>query len=136
VLNAFGMQAVDAVADQVARQVDELLGKKRSQRKGKRAQLENRGEPKAEVPATCLCNSEIPSQKILLNGNEMTFVALPLIFKTFWESKKKPSDIVNKEIMNMVKIYNEIKPEQEAEVLRAISHEYALYCQKYEVRHE
>src|SRR5512135_1533482 len=78
-LNSAGMRAVDLAAEQVAGEVDALLGKAWSRRDGKFAQ-----EPeKLEAAATCSCGSGIPIQKVIVGGQEKTLVALPLIFDHF-----------------------------------------------------
>jgi len=133
-LNKAGFQAVELVAGQVAGQVDELLGKAWSRREGKFTETARKGEPKEEVVTTCACGSGIPIQKIHVNGKEKTFIALPLIFQTFLESKKTPSESVIGEIMDMVKIYNGIEPAEEAVVFQAVYREYVAYCQKHKVK--
>jgi hypothetical protein len=111
-LNAAGMQAVERTAELAAAKVDDLLGKSWSRREGKFA-----GEPaQEEVVATCTCGSApatpcgsgIPIQKVIVNGQEMTLVALPAIFQNFFQQEKAPGNEVAHEIMEMVKIYNGI----------------------------
>jgi hypothetical protein len=127
-LDAAGLQAVDRVADEVAAQVDTLLG---------RVWNRSRGEfkepaPQEEVVATCSCGSGIPIQTIRLDGKEVTLIALPLIFKSFHEEQKPPSDAVGVELLEMVKIYNAIEPADEAAARLTVLAEYALYCRKHE----
>jgi uncharacterized metal-binding protein len=135
-LNQAGLQAVEAVAEQVAAQVDELLGKGWSRRDGAFTQTGKSEEPKEEVVATCACGSGIPIQKLNINGKEMTLVALPLIFQNFWEAKKPLSEPVLDEMMEMIKIYNRIEPADELPVRQEIEREYPTYCQKHPVQHE
>ena len=105
-LNAAGMQAVERTADLAASKVDELLGKAWSRREGKFA-----GEPaQEEGVATCSCGSGIPIQKVQVNGQEMTLVALPLIFQNLFQQGKTPGNDAADEMMAMVKIYNAINP--------------------------
>jgi uncharacterized metal-binding protein len=130
-LNPAGIQAVDKVANQIAGQVDELLGKAWSRSRGEFAEHAPETEPAEEVTATCSCGSGIPIQKVTINGREMTLVALPLIFQNAWEAQKTPSDAVARGIMDTVKIYNAIDPAEEAEVYQAVCREYAAYCQKH-----
>jgi uncharacterized metal-binding protein len=135
-LNDAGMQAVDAAAEQVAEQVDELLGKGWNRREGKFFQPEGKAEAPQEVVATCSCGSGIPIQKIKVDGKEMTIVALPLIFQNFQEEKKQPSEPILAEIMAMVKVYNGIEPGDEPAVTRVIDREYRNYWQDHAVSHE
>ena len=50
------------------------------------------------------------SKKCMVNGQEMTLVALPLIFQNFFQLGKAPGNEVAHEMMAMVKIYNGIDP--------------------------
>jgi hypothetical protein len=130
-LNQAGLLAVDEVAGQVAGQVDKLLGKAWSRSQGEFAKGAPDAEPTQEVTATCSCGSGIPVQTIQLDGREITLVALPLIFQSFWENKKDPQGTVAEELLTTVKIYNAISPEDEPEILRVVQREYAAYCQKH-----
>jgi uncharacterized metal-binding protein len=135
-LNSAGLQAVDAAAGQVAEQVDELLGRAWNRRQGQFAQPESQTAPKEEVEATCACGSGIPIQKINVNGKEMTLIALPLIFQTFQEGHKSPSEVVVTEMMDMLKIYNEIEQSEEMAVTQVIDQEYQAYWRSHAVSHE
>ena len=42
----------------------------------------------------------IPVQKVQVNGNEVTFIALPLIFERFHEQGKPPKDGTAEELLN------------------------------------
>jgi len=127
-LDQAGMQAVDAVAEQVAEQVDQLLGQVWSRRDGKFDRPDSSEEPQEAVTATCSCGSGIPIQKLDVNGKEMTLIALPIIFQNFWDSQKLPSNTVNGEIMEMVKIYNGIDPADEPGVTQAVANAYETFC--------
>ena len=128
-LNAAGMQAVERTAELAAGKVDELLGKDWSRREGKFA-----GEPaQAEGVATCSCGSGIPIQKVQVSGQEMSLVALPLIFQNLFQLGKTPGNEVAHEIMEMVKIYNAVDPTIEADVEAVVLESYASYCRQQEV---
>jgi uncharacterized metal-binding protein len=128
-LNAAGLQAVERAAELAAGKVDELLGRAWSRREGKFA-----GEPaQEEGVATCSCGSGIPIQKAQVNGQEMTLVALPLIFQNIFQQGKAPGNDVTNEIMDMVKIYNAVDPAVEADVTAVVLEAYAGYCRQQEV---
>ena len=131
-LDAAGLQAVDLVAEKVAEKVDQLLGKTWSRKEGTFSKSAQIDQPQDEVVATCSCGSGIPIQKVIVNGTEMTLVALPLIFQNFFESGKAPGNGFGREIMEMVKIYNEITPEVEPGVEQVLLEEYAGYWRKQE----
>jgi len=139
-LSDAGKQAVDVVAGQVAQQVDELLGVKWDRRQGQAQSSEITGsleepalnevegsEPKI---ATCSCGSGIPIQKVQVDGQEVTFIALPLIFAQFREAGKLPGDGTVAELMETVKVYNAIPEGQQAAYAQAIMREYAAFYQE------
>ena len=134
-LNKAGLQVVDVVAQQVAGHVDVLLEKGWSRREGKFTQPEVDETPKEEIVATCSCGSGIPIQKIDVKGQEITMLALPVIFQNFHEAKKSPSEAVLAEMMETVKIYNGIEPADEEAICQEIGREYQAYWHKQEVRH-
>jgi hypothetical protein len=80
------------------------------------------------VTATCECGSGIPIQKIEVAGQQITFIALPLIFQQFREAGKLPSEANLRELMETVQIYTPIPDGQEQSYAAAVLHEYAAYC--------
>ncbi|HEY3345747.1 MAG TPA: putative zinc-binding protein [Anaerolineaceae bacterium] len=130
-LDQAGMLAVDRVADEVAAQVDALLGQAWSRSRGEFKEDAPAPKPQEEVVATCACGSGIPIQVVKVDRREITLIALPLIFKSLLESQKEPSDPVAAELMQMVKIYNAIHPKDEPELTQVVLREYAAYCQNH-----
>ena len=139
-LSDAGKQAVDVVAGQVAQLVDELLGVKWDRQQGQTQSSEITGsseepalnevegsEPKI---AACSCGSSIPIQKVQVDGQEVTFIALPLIFAQFREAGKLPGDGTVAELMETVKVYNAIPEGQQAAYAQAVMREYAAFCQE------
>lgn len=126
-LNGAGMQAVNAVADRVAQTVDELLGFKWDRRRGQPS-----GEDAEAKVATCECGSGIPVQKVRVDGQEVTLIALPLIFQQFHQAGKMPGDGTEAELMQTIKIYNAIPDGQEAAYTEAIRREYMAFCENQE----
>ncbi len=129
-LNAAGMQAVELAANLTAIKVDELLGKAWSRREGKFTV-----EPvREEDVATCSCGSGIPIQKIQVNGHELSLVALPLIFQNFFQMGKTSGNELSHEIMEMVKVYNAVDINIEADVEVIVREAYTNYCHRQEVK--
>jgi hypothetical protein len=135
-LDPAGKQAVEVTAQRMAEMVDNLLGSPWSRRSGEAAESGDDSQTlkvpviQEEVQATCSCGSGIPIQKVAIDGNVVTLVGLPLIFQQFREAGKPPSDAVQRELYDTVKIYNPI-PTGEAETYAyAILREYAAYCEK------
>ena len=82
------------------------------------------------VEATCSCGSGIPVQKVNIDGQVVTLIALPAIFQQFREQGKVPGDGVTRELLDMVKIYNAVPAEQEASYLSVLEQEYTAFCAK------
>jgi len=117
-LDAAGERAADALAEEIARHVDEVLGKPASITEPSVA------TPTPEpVTATCSCGSGIPVMRLMIAGKEREIVALPLIFEQFRRDGQRPDDL-----FDMVKIYNAIPKELEAEYRAAILRAYAEYA--------
>jgi uncharacterized metal-binding protein len=129
-LNEAGQQAVDIAANEMAAQVDSLLGKSWNRIKGEIDPSKNNEQTEETITATCSCGSGIPIQKMTIGDQEITVVGLPLIFETFQQKKMEPSDSTLNEIMDMVKIYNRIDPKDETTLLAAIRKEYESYYRK------
>ena len=94
-----------------------------------RKRLQPAEESEAKI-ATCSCGSGIPIQKVQVDGQEVTFIALPLIFAQFRDAGKLPGDGTTAELMQTVKIYNPIPDGQEAAYTEAVMREYAAFCQE------
>lgn len=129
-LNDDGRELVNRTADQTAHLVDELLGKQWDRRAGEVVgEAPAAGETEA-VEASCSCGSGIPVQKVTIDGQVVTLIALPAIFQQFREQGKLPGDGVTRELLEMVKIYNAVPAEQETNYLSALEREYTAFCAK------
>jgi hypothetical protein len=131
-LNEAGRQAVEAVADRIAASVDELLGKHWDRTTGSIVDvdafgvLSGDGKETAKV-ATCSCGSGIPVQKVQVNGQEVTLIALPLIFEQFRQEGKPSSEATSKELLDTMKIYNPIPEAESGQYLAMLSREYLSF---------
>jgi hypothetical protein len=117
-LDKVGLQAVDILAEQVAGKVDELLNVKWNRSEGQVIEPETMAildaGPGDELDvATCACGSGIPIQKIVVGGEVVTIVGLPLILQQFTEAEKFPDEQNLGELMETVKIYNPIPAGEE-----------------------
>ncbi len=116
-LNLAGIRAVEATADQIAQKVDELVATGWNRRFGQTIPREAieapqvEGDTEPEITA-CACGSGIPVQKVIVSGREVQIVGLPLIFQQFFEAGKAPNDGTLDELMETLKIYNPISPEE------------------------
>jgi uncharacterized metal-binding protein len=127
-LNENGRELVNATANRTAQLVDELLGKQWDRRAGEFVGEMPTVEEAEPVEATCSCGSGIPVQKVTIDGQVVTLIALPAIFQQFREQGKLPGDGVTRELLDMVKIYNAVPAEQEANYLSALEREYTAFC--------
>jgi uncharacterized metal-binding protein len=125
-LDAAGLQAVEATASRVAELVDEALGKPWSRRGAQAA------EPAAEeaepVEATCSCGSGIPVTKLTIDGKAVELIALRPILEQFRAAGKPPDATTAAELLNTVKIYNEVPEGAEASTSATLLREYARFC--------
>ena len=128
-LNAAGRQAVEAAAAEAAGLVDELLKKHWNRTTGaveEDTALENQ-EP---VQATCSCGSGIPVQDVLVHGQTVTLIALPLIFMQLQEAGKDPSEATGRELLDTVRIYNSIPAGEELQYRIVLLQEYSAFLKK------
>lgn len=128
-LNEAGLQAVEATAEQVSGLVDELLQKHWNRTTGA---IEETAAPKVQEPvqATCSCGSGIPVQDIVVDGQTVTLVALPLIFQQFRDSGKPASQAMTRELLETVKIYNPIPSGEDEAYAASLAREYAAFCEQ------
>lgn len=134
-LNEAGRKAAEITAERVASLVDELLGKpvgRPAEAVVEPAEVSEPGEEEAVV-ATCSCGSGIPVQKVAVNRRVVTLIALPAIFEQFHQTGKAPGDGTAHELLEVVKIYNPVPPEEEEAYARALLREYATFYEKQEV---
>jgi uncharacterized metal-binding protein len=131
-LNEAGLQAVEVTAKQVASLVDEILGKRWSRRRGDFIEAEPLPKETAQDPvvATCSCGSGVPIQKVSIDGQDMTLIALPLIFDQFRQADKPATQDTARELLETVKIYNPVPASAEENYLKAILREYSLFLEK------
>lgn len=123
-LDNAGLRAVEITAQKVTDAVDKILAKVWNRRGGKFKGQDSQKEEKAESPLNCSCGSEIPVQKLRVNGQVIALVALPLVIEAFLEEKKSPSTETAKAMMEMLKVYNRIDPKQDEEIQNVILQEY------------
>jgi len=134
-LNVAGIAAVDLLADEIASQVDELLGKQWNKKTGEFAQPvlvnENAGLVSEEtIQATCSCGSGIPVQKVMINEQSVTLVALPVILQQFKEAGKAPGPVTITELLDLLKVYNPVPVGEEPAYREALLQEYTAYFEK------
>jgi uncharacterized metal-binding protein len=128
-LNEAGKQAVDVTAQRLAELVDQFVGK------GETSDRATESVPptnEAKV-ATCSCGSGVSVTELLIAGETVELLALPLIFQHCREEGRALEDAGEYLVQN-VKIYNYVPPEAEASYREAILREYAAFCTRKESR--
>jgi len=129
-LNDNGRELVNLVADRTAYLVDELLGRQWDRRAGEFAGETPAAEEAEPVEASCSCGSGIPVQKVDIDRQVVTLIALPAIFQQFRDQGKLPGDGVTRELLDLLKVYNPVPAEQEMNYLSALEREYTAFCAK------
>ncbi len=127
-LNEDGRELVSLTADRTAYLVDELLGKQWDRRAGGFVGETSAAEEAEPVEATCSCGSGIPVQKVNIDGQVVTLIALPSIFQQLREQGTMPGSDAARGLLDMVKIYNVVPAEQESSYLSMLEREYVAYC--------
>ena len=127
-LNEMGNEAVGWTAEHAVELIDELLGRRWDRRAGEFVDGTPAAKEAEAVEATCSCGSGIPVQTISIGGQLVTLIALPAIFQQFREQGKLADDSVPRELLDMVKVYNPVPAELEANYLSALKREYAVFC--------
>lgn len=116
-LDAEGEIAAEALAQEIAFRVDEILGGTHEPL----AILSHESEDaNTNVVASCSCGSGIPVMRLEIAGKPTEVVALPLLFEQ-WRAENKATA----ELFDAVKIYNAIPAELESAYRDAILKAYA-----------
>ena len=127
-MNAAGNKAVDVTAERLAAMVDQVLGKVTDMVSAAEEPTEAAVGEEREV--ACSCGSGMAVTKLVIDGQTVEWVALPLIFRHFREKGLGHDEAAAHELFETVKIYNAVPPEAEESFRKAIMLEYATYCQK------
>lgn len=128
-LNQAGRKAVGATAEIVAANVDECLRKVWSRREGAFA---SREEGASEAETVCACVSGVPTTNVIVDGLQVPFVALDLIFEKLWKEGKRDPDLARGELLETVKIYNPLPDDREEGYSVALVREFEAYCRRKE----
>jgi uncharacterized metal-binding protein len=123
-----------ATAEALAGQVDRLLkgvpaasGDAQGQAADTRA---DGGAPEAleEAEAVCSCGSDIPVQKVDVDGRIVELIALPLIFSQLRQEGRRPDeDALGDALMEQVRIYNSVPVDGEYALRRALLSAYEAF---------
>jgi len=110
-------EAVWAVAERIAAEVDSVL-----------AEVAPGDVAVAEASAgQCACSSPLPGGKVTIKGEAITITGLPLIFEQYAERGVPASEGDGAALLDVVKIYHSIAPEDEAEYRLALVQAYQAF---------
>lgn len=123
-LNEAGKQAEDATAQRLAELVDTFAAKGDARDALVQLAVPQPSEGRA---IGCSCRSGVPAGAVWIGGKPVALLALSLIFQTFQKKRRSPEDIGD-ELLQVVKIYNDIPPGEEARYRDALVREYAAFC--------
>jgi hypothetical protein len=115
-------QAVWIVAERVAAEVDALTASGAQGESGKVAAVAN--------GACCACGSPSPEGKLEVGGTAVTINGLPLIFQHLEKKGLQPGSGSADTLLETVRIYHAIEPEEEAAYRQALTDAYQRYCQR------
>ena len=127
-LDAAGLHAVEVTADRVSGLVDDLLGGQWNRRSGSFVAVVPAATPETAPQAGCACASAIPVQTVEVDGRPVPLAALPLIFEQFRGAGKVPGADVTQELLETVRIYNDVPAGTDAALAVALAREYAAFC--------
>lgn len=124
----------DEIADHLALIVDELLSFKRFNRmKNEFSNLEpldvetdDDNNTKTKT-STCACGLNLPSLTIEINKVKTDVIGLPIIFELFYEEKKLPGPGIIDDLVEKVRLYNNIPSKVEQYWRSALESEYKIY---------
>jgi len=120
-----------ALADLLAGEVDRLLERRGAGSKAAepvaaiiRSDGGAHGTGK-EAESVCSCASDIPVQKVDVDGRTVDVIALPLIFSHLLQEGRRPDEGTTADaLMEQVRIYNPVPPESDASLRGALLNAY------------
>ena len=115
-------QAVWLVAERIAAEVDALTASG--------AQGESSKAPAAGNGACCACGSPSPEGTLAVGGKAVTINGLPLIFQHLEKKGLQPGNGSADTLLETVRIYHAIEPDDEAAYRSALVDGYQRYCQR------
>jgi uncharacterized metal-binding protein len=114
-------QAVWIVSERIAAEVDALSASG--------ALAESSTAPPAGN-ACCACGSPSPEGKLEVGGKSVTVNGLPLIFQHLERNGLQPGNGSADRLLETVRIYHPIEPEEEAGYRQALTDAYQRFCQR------
>jgi uncharacterized metal-binding protein len=121
-----GFVVVDALAEEIATEVDRLLEARWSRTEG--TFLESHAAPKKVSTDACACGSGIPVTTVQLNGRSVQIMALAPILELAYGQGMRANGPLPDQIMTTVKLYNPIPAVDEGLWEQAVALAWRDYC--------
>jgi hypothetical protein len=112
-------EAVWTVAEHIAAEVDRILAEKTPV-----------SAEESKDGAECACSAPVPGRKITIKGETVTIPGLQLIFQQCLERSIPAADSGSKALLDAVKIYQRILPEEEPEYRTALLKAYIEFSRE------
>lgn len=131
--------AVDALAEAIAAEVDQLMATRWSRAEGKVLEPET-SQPAMVSSAGCACGSGIPVTRVQVNGRAVEIMALEPILEMAYgqglravglaRSGDRPEQqgIIPAQLMDTVRLYNTIPVDEDALYTEAVAIAWQSYC--------
>jgi uncharacterized metal-binding protein len=123
-LDEVGGRAVEETANRIAILVSDLMGEGWNRRTGQMDHPQT-GLDQDEKQATCACGSGIPIQHLMVNGEDVIVIALPVILANFKELGKPADEATAREILETLKIYNPLPAGSDTAYLKVLLRAYS-----------
>ena len=125
----------DNIADQLANIVDELLSSRSIDRDKKNnfsedLVVESNVKDGNNKTATCECGLNLPILPVEINSKQIDVIGLPIIFELFYEQNKSSDSIPTNDLIEKVKLYNNIPTKDEKFWIEALGREYKIYFEQ------
>lgn len=114
-------EAVWLLAERIAAEVDVLTAP------GTQPEA---SQPAAAGGACCACGGPSPGGTLEINGESVTVNGLPLIFQHLEKKGLEPGDGSADALLETVRVYHPIQPEEEPAYRHALAEAYRRYCQR------
>jgi len=119
---------VDALAEEIATEVDHLLRARWSRTEG--AILEATAQTPQVATAACACGSGIPVTTVQMDGRQVQIMALEPILALAYDQGLRSEGPLPARIMATVQVYNAIPAGEEAQWERAVALAWQAFCQR------
>lgn len=129
-LDEAGKQVVKVLTQGITHEIDKLLGRKADSSINAEPHgitAESKVEANSMTKTTCSCGSGFPVAKIDINNQQVEVIALSVIFELFHQQGKRADENIANELMTKIKVYNQVRDEEEPAWRKAILCEYAAY---------